>query len=113
MRRPAWVKKPHKAVPGSEKLKVEVEFFGPQPRIRQVRLPGEADSGRGGKVVNSISGLTVVARSLSRPMQRGWMSFDVANACLIIVSDRSDNTGADLVAVWREIQAELRRAVAK
>jgi hypothetical protein len=56
--------------------------------------------------------LTRLARCLGRPVRHGWLPLCVADACLLLAADRTDLAGADLADVWRDLQDQLRQAVA-
>jgi hypothetical protein len=56
--------------------------------------------------------LTGPARSLARPVARGGLDIEVADAVLIRAADRDPETD-NLSTAWRALQAVLRHAVAE
>lgn len=57
--------------------------------------------------------LTALARSLARPVSRGWLAVYSADATLILAVTHADGigTGADIVRLWHGLRNEMRAAV--
>jgi hypothetical protein len=55
--------------------------------------------------------LVALAHCLARPVRRGWLTIETADACLVVALCRMEAPGLDVLAVWRGLQGDLRRAV--
>jgi hypothetical protein len=60
---------------------------------------------------HNIGSLVGLAHCFARPVRRGWLPLEVADACLVLAVCRLDVPELDVLGVWRDLQDTLRRAV--
>jgi hypothetical protein len=63
------------------------------------------------RVTQTADRLPSLARSLARPIGRGWLPLAIADVVLLLAADRTPDVG-DAVDAWHDLRAVLRAELA-